>query len=203
MNFKQLKNRNSADTYISTRSTLTPQGSVASSNELCIVCEMVSRSDKISAKFFVPKTLRSVVAASKRVEWLRVYNRQVRKKNKKHLSFLCSERKTKNKSQHSYFKGSDFISSAQCEFTRVRNWIRRCRCKIGLETPSEQVIISIFTCITYCRYVRKVNDVSLWLCVSVCVCVWRVSECNTYRVNESTDTMVSFKTKTKKKLNHV
>ena len=64
--------------YISTRSTLTPQGSVASSNELCIVWEMVSRSDRISAKFFVPKTLRSVVAASKRVEWLLAnkYNNQ-------------------------------------------------------------------------------------------------------------------------------
>jgi hypothetical protein len=30
--------------------------------------EMVSLSDKISAKFFVPNTFRSVVAASKRVE---------------------------------------------------------------------------------------------------------------------------------------
>jgi len=58
------------ETYISTRSTLTPQGSVASSKELCMVCEMVSRSDRISAKFFVPKTFRNVVAANKRVEWL-------------------------------------------------------------------------------------------------------------------------------------
>lgn len=57
-------------TYISTLSTLTPQGSVASSKELCMLWEMLSLSLKISAKFFVPKTFRRVVAASKRVEWL-------------------------------------------------------------------------------------------------------------------------------------
>lgn len=57
-------------TYISTRSTLTPQGSVASSSEACIVCEMVSRSARISAKLLVPKTVRNVLAASSRVEWL-------------------------------------------------------------------------------------------------------------------------------------
>lgn len=57
-------------TYISTLSTLTPQGSVASSKDDCMMWEMVSLSDKISAKFFVPRTFRRVVAASKRVEWL-------------------------------------------------------------------------------------------------------------------------------------
>lgn len=57
-------------TYISTLSTLTPQGSVASSKELCMLWEMLSLSLKISAKFFVPKTFLRVVAASKRVEWL-------------------------------------------------------------------------------------------------------------------------------------
>ena len=47
--------------------TLTPQGSVASSRAFCMTWLMVSRSDKISAKFLVPKTLRRVVAASRRV----------------------------------------------------------------------------------------------------------------------------------------
>ena len=56
--------------YISTRSTLTPQGSVASSNEFCMTWLIVSRSDRISAKFLVPNTFRRVVAANSRVEWL-------------------------------------------------------------------------------------------------------------------------------------
>ena len=56
--------------YISTRSTLTPQGSVASSNEFCMTWLIVSRSDKISARFLVPNTFRRVVAANRRVEWL-------------------------------------------------------------------------------------------------------------------------------------
>ncbi len=50
--------------------TLTPHGSVASSREFCITWLMVSRSDRISARFFVPRTFLSVVAASRRVEWL-------------------------------------------------------------------------------------------------------------------------------------
>lgn len=66
-----LKTRH-GNTYISTRSTLTPQGSVASSRELCMLWEMDSRSLKISAKFFVPRTFRRVVAAKRRVEWLQV-----------------------------------------------------------------------------------------------------------------------------------
>ena len=57
-------------TYISTLSTLTPHGSVASSKLVCMMCEMVSLSERISARFFVPKTFRSVVAANRRVEWL-------------------------------------------------------------------------------------------------------------------------------------
>lgn len=60
--------RNFDNTNISTRSTLTPHGSVASSSDDCIVCEIVSRSVNNSDKFRVPKTLRNVVAASKRVE---------------------------------------------------------------------------------------------------------------------------------------
>jgi len=40
--------------YISTRSTLTPHGSVPSSRWTCIECEIFSRSDKISCKVFVP-----------------------------------------------------------------------------------------------------------------------------------------------------
>jgi len=56
--------------YISTLSTLTPHGSVASSRLLCMTCEMVSRSERISARFLVPSTFRNVVAASRRVEWL-------------------------------------------------------------------------------------------------------------------------------------
>lgn len=35
-----------------------------------MLCEMLSLSLKISAKFLVPSTFRSVVAASSRVEWL-------------------------------------------------------------------------------------------------------------------------------------
>ena len=63
--------KNAQPSYISTLSTLTPHGSVASSKAVCMMWEIVSRSDKISAKFFVPSTFRSVVAASKRVEWLK------------------------------------------------------------------------------------------------------------------------------------
>ena len=59
-----------ASTHISTLSTLTPQGSVASSRLLCMICEMVSLSERISARFFVPNTFRNVVAARRRVEWL-------------------------------------------------------------------------------------------------------------------------------------
>lgn len=66
-----------AYTHISTRSTLTPQGSVASSREVCMVWEMVSRSERISAKFLVPSTVRNVLAASSRVEWLEI-SRQFR-----------------------------------------------------------------------------------------------------------------------------
>lgn len=54
--------------YISTRSTLTPHGSVASSKDDCIVCEIASRSVNSSERFRVPKTLRKVVAANSLVE---------------------------------------------------------------------------------------------------------------------------------------
>lgn len=54
--------------YISTRSTLTPHGSVASSKEVCITWLIDSLSLRISDKFLVPKTFRSVVAANKRVD---------------------------------------------------------------------------------------------------------------------------------------
>ena len=70
--------------------TLTPQGSVASSKAFCMTWLIVSRSDRISAKFLVPvtenwltkdglrknemfvlpSTFRSVVAANSLVEWL-------------------------------------------------------------------------------------------------------------------------------------
>lgn len=53
---------------ISTRSTLTPQESVASSRLSCIMCEIDSRSERICDRSFVPSTLRSVVAASSLVE---------------------------------------------------------------------------------------------------------------------------------------
>lgn len=36
-----------------------------------MVCEMDSLSERISARFLVPSTFRSVVAARRRVEWLR------------------------------------------------------------------------------------------------------------------------------------
>ena len=58
-------------THISTLSTLTPQGSVASSSVCSMTCEMVSRSERISARCLVPRTLRRVVAARRWVEWLR------------------------------------------------------------------------------------------------------------------------------------
>jgi hypothetical protein len=51
-------------------STLTPQGSVASSSAFCITWLIVSRSERISARFLVPRTFRNVVAANSRVEWL-------------------------------------------------------------------------------------------------------------------------------------
>lgn len=54
--------------YISTLSTFTPQGSVASSKLLCITWLIDSLSLNISDKFLVPKTLRSVVAANNRVD---------------------------------------------------------------------------------------------------------------------------------------
>lgn len=56
--------------YISTRSTLTPHGSVASSREVCMVWEMVSRSARISARLRIPRTVRKVLAANNLVEWL-------------------------------------------------------------------------------------------------------------------------------------
>lgn len=57
--------------HISTLSTLTPQGSVASSSVCSMTWLMVSLSDKISAKCFVPKTFLRVVAANKWVECLK------------------------------------------------------------------------------------------------------------------------------------
>ena len=61
----------SLTSFTSTRSTLTPQGSVASSSSVFITLEIVSLSLRISDRFLVPKTLRSVVAASSLVEWLK------------------------------------------------------------------------------------------------------------------------------------
>ncbi len=43
-------------TYTSTLSTLTPQGSVASSREICMSWAILSLSDKMSPRFFVPST---------------------------------------------------------------------------------------------------------------------------------------------------
>ena len=37
-----------------------------------MMCEMDSLSERISARFLVPSTFRSVVAARRRVEWLRM-----------------------------------------------------------------------------------------------------------------------------------
>lgn len=47
--------------YISTRSTLIPQDSVASSNDTCMVFAMASLSLRISCSGLVPKTFRNVV----------------------------------------------------------------------------------------------------------------------------------------------
>ena len=63
--------------YISTRSTLTPHGSVASSSVCSMTWLIVSRSERISARYFVPRTLRRVVAASKCVEWLKHSNNMI------------------------------------------------------------------------------------------------------------------------------
>ncbi len=49
-----------------------------------MMCEMVSRSLRISARFLVPSTLRRVVAASRRVEWLQG-RRKGREENFKHV----------------------------------------------------------------------------------------------------------------------
>jgi len=54
---------------ISTLSTLMPHGSVASSNALCIACDILSLSLSISWSGFVPRIFLSVVCASNRVEW--------------------------------------------------------------------------------------------------------------------------------------
>lgn len=54
--------------YISTRSTSIPQGSVAWSRAVCITPAMCSRSVNNSDKFFVPRTFRNVVAASRLVD---------------------------------------------------------------------------------------------------------------------------------------
>ena len=64
------------DPYISTRSALTPQGSVASSSVCSMTWLIVSRSERISARCFVPSTFRSVVAASRCVEWLQGKERE-------------------------------------------------------------------------------------------------------------------------------
>ena len=45
------------ETYTSTRSTLTPQGSVASSRIVCIIPAISFRSVRISSSFLVPKML--------------------------------------------------------------------------------------------------------------------------------------------------
>mgnify|MGYP006903851619 CR=1 FL=1 len=44
---------------------------MASSRAFCITWLIVSRSERISARFLVPNTLRRVVAASSLVEWLK------------------------------------------------------------------------------------------------------------------------------------
>ena len=60
--------KGSLTSLISTLSTFTPQGSVVSSSELCMLSDIFSRSDRISARFLVPRTFLRVVAASSCVE---------------------------------------------------------------------------------------------------------------------------------------
>ena len=55
--------------HISTRSTLMPHCSVASSRICCMLLLVASRSDRISESVFVPSTLRRVVCASSFVLW--------------------------------------------------------------------------------------------------------------------------------------
>lgn len=57
--------------YISTLSTSTPHGSVASSKLACIMWLIASLSDSNCAKSLMPRTLRRVVAASNLVEPLK------------------------------------------------------------------------------------------------------------------------------------
>ena len=63
--------------YISTRSTLTPHGSVASSNVCSITWLIVSRSERISARCLVPRTFLKVVAANRWVEWLEMTKKKL------------------------------------------------------------------------------------------------------------------------------
>jgi hypothetical protein len=60
----------SGECHISTLSTLTPQGSVATSRDVCIMWEIPSRSARISDKFRVPRMFLRVVIASSLVELL-------------------------------------------------------------------------------------------------------------------------------------
>ena len=60
----------SRTSFTSTLSTRTPHGSVASSSNAFMIAEIISLWDKISDRFFVPRTFLSVVAASSWVEWL-------------------------------------------------------------------------------------------------------------------------------------
>ena len=54
-----------------------------------MTADIVSLSDKISDKFFVPRTFRNVVAASRRVEWLELNKINVTKEMY-HTNYLKS-----------------------------------------------------------------------------------------------------------------
>ena len=96
-----------AITHISTRSTLTPHGSVASSRLDCMIWEIVSRSLRISARFLVPSTFLRVVAAKSRVEWLEKKGTHVKKTSIKRLILEFIKKLLKQqemKKRHANFK---------------------------------------------------------------------------------------------------
>ena len=59
------------------------------------MCDMVSLSDKISARFLVPKTLRNVVAARSLVEWLQIWKDAVGEVEVLSLEPVCCKKQQK------------------------------------------------------------------------------------------------------------
>ena len=62
------------------------------------MCDMVSLSDKISARFLVPRTLRNVVAARSLVEWLQIWKDAVGEVEVLSLEPVCCKKQQKKSS---------------------------------------------------------------------------------------------------------